>query len=119
MEIVQSFLTSKISVGLAVQDGAGLQYSMDSMTDRMLFLLKKTGRIKTGAMTASKQHEMPTMMKIIHRLDQDVSGKCLLNTQYPEDFKIYLGLYLTPILRDFSVASERKYDYFGAVYNVF
>ena len=56
--------------GLAVQDGAGLSYSIDSLSDRILFLLKKTGRFK-----GCSSEKIPKMMKIVHRLDQDVSGK--------------------------------------------
>ena len=55
--------------GIAVQDGAGLSYSIDSLSDRLLFLLKKTGRFKR-----LNAENVPNVMKVVHRLDQDVSG---------------------------------------------
>ncbi|XP_063725354.1 pseudouridylate synthase RPUSD4, mitochondrial-like isoform X1 [Symsagittifera roscoffensis] len=71
--------------GLAVQDGAGLKYSMDSMADRMLFLLKKTGKIKGGR--GGGDDEVPKMMKVVHRLDQDVSGAIVFGlNQHTTDF---------------------------------
>lgn len=73
--------------GLAVQDGAGLRYSMDSLGDKLLFLLKKTGRIKKGAIGSDGLNDPPKMMKIVHRLDQDVSGAIIFGlNQHTTDF---------------------------------
>ena len=56
-------------------------FSMDSMADRMLFLLKKTGKIKGGR--GGGDDEVPKMMKVVHRLDQDVSGENILIQSKP------------------------------------